>query len=58
MPTQDPGFAHYMARSARAVKPPDIRATEDGFLWVTRDEVHLLTPFGAVHKWKRENSDA
>lgn len=56
MPTPDPGFAHYMSRSAR-VKPPDIRTSELGHVWYTRDEVHLLTPFGSVHKWKRENDD-
>lgn len=47
-----------MRRSARAVKPPQIDTVEEGWVWKTDDEVHLLTPFGAVHKYSREDYDA
>lgn len=31
---------------------PDINCTDQGWAWITEDEIHILTAFGAVHVTK------
>lgn len=65
MPTLDPGYNHYLKVKQMLSTPrmqievylsslspgeiPEIHVDEDGIEWVTHDQRHRLTPFGAVH---------